>query len=177
MAGPPEPAPGLLRRLDALARAAFPAGATILLMVAAAAPVGIPGLVPAAALPCVYFWTIFRPGAMPPPAVFAIGLMQDLLTLSPLGAGVLTLLIVHGLAQGWRRTLARQTFLLVWIAFCGVAAGAAALGWALQTVLGWQLPPFAPAVHLFALTAGLYPAVAFVLTLLHGAMQRAEDLP
>ena len=78
MVGRPEPSPGLLRRIDALARATLPIFTSALLLILAAGPMGIPALVPAAALPCVFFWSLFRPGAMPPPAVFALGMLQDI---------------------------------------------------------------------------------------------------
>jgi rod shape-determining protein MreD len=175
--GRPEPSPGLLRRIDALARAALPAIVTAALLVMAAGPTGVPGLVPAAALPCIVFWSLFRPSAMPPPAVFALGLLQDLLTLAPLGIGVVTLLVAHGLAVAWRRFLARQSFLFVWLAFCGFALGTAALGWLLTALLSWNLPPLPPAFAQAALAAGLYPAFALLLGLAHAMMTRAEETP
>ncbi len=175
MVGRPEPSPGLLRRLDALARACLPAGLTAVLLVLAAGPSGVPALVPAVVLPQVVFWSIFRPAAMPPPACFALGLLADLLTLAPLGTGVLTLLVAHGLSVSWRRFLARQTFLFVWLAFCGFALGAAGLGFVLTAALQWQVPPFAPALHQAVLTAGLYPAFAFLLGRLHAVLLRAEE--
>lgn len=177
MVGRPEPSPGLLRRLDDIARAAFPATGTVLLMVLAGGPSGVPALVPAVALPCIIFWSIFRPGAMPPLAVFLIGLLQDLLTVAPLGIGVVTLLVAHGLAVAWRRVLVRQSFMFAWLAFCAFSLGAAALGWVLTALLAWKLPSFAPAVHQAALSAGLYPAFAFVLSRIHGVMRRAEETP
>jgi rod shape-determining protein MreD len=177
MVGRPEPSPGLLRRLDDIARAAFPATGTVLLMVLAAGPSGVPALVPAVTLPCIIFWSIFRPGAMPPPAVFLLGLLQDLLTMAPLGIGVVTLLVAHGLAVAWRRFLVRQSFMFVWLAFCAFSAGTAALGWLLTALLAWNLPAPAPALHQAALSAGLYPAFAFVLSRLHGVMRRAEETP
>jgi rod shape-determining protein MreD len=175
MVGRPEPSPGLLRRIDALARAALPTFTTALLLVLAAGPTGVPALVPATALPCVFFWSLFRPGAMPPPAVFALGALQDLLTLAPLGIGVVTLLVAHGLAVAWRRFLARQSFLFVWLGFCGFALGVAGLGYVLTAVLSWQVPPLPPALHQAALSAGLYPAFAFLLGRAHAMMTRAED--
>lgn len=175
MVGRKEPSPGLLRRLDDIARATFPAIGTALLMVLAAGPSGVPGLVPAAALPCIIFWSVFRPGAMPPPAVFLLGLLQDLLTMAPLGTGVVTLLLVHGMAVAWRRFLVRQSFMFVWLAFCGFSAGTALLGWLLTALLAWDLPAPAPALHQAGLAAGLYPAFAFVLSRIHGIMRRAED--
>jgi rod shape-determining protein MreD len=175
--GRPAPASGLLRQIDALARAALPSGLTALLLVLAAVPVGVPGLVPAIALPCVFFWSVFRPAALPPPAVFGLGLLQDLLTAAPLGAGVLVLLVVHGLAARWRRFLVKQSFLLVWLAFCVFTAGAAALGGALQALLAWHVLPVPPGVWQALLTAGLYPVLAWLLTRVHEAMMRAEAAP
>ncbi|MBO1076233.1 rod shape-determining protein MreD [Roseomonas marmotae] len=174
--GRPEPAPGLLRRLDALARTAFPGVTTALVMVLAAAPVGLPSAMPALALACVFFWSIFRPAAMSPPVCFLLGLLQDLLGFAPLGSGILTLLVVHGLVLRLRRVLARQSFLVVWLSFAGFAAGAAVLGYVLQSALMGRLPPLMPGVVLWALAAGFYPATAALLTRLHKAMQRAEDL-
>jgi rod shape-determining protein MreD len=84
---------------------------------------------------------------------------------------------VHGLALRFRRFLAKQSFLAVWLAFCTAALGAAALFWGLQALLALRLPPFAPALHAALLSAGLYPAIALVLTRLHAAMRQAETAP
>ncbi|WP_243634420.1 rod shape-determining protein MreD [Roseicella frigidaeris] len=176
MSGRAAPLAGLLRRLDALARALLPAGLTLLLMLLAALPSGLPGLLPAVALPCLVFWSVFRPAALPPPVVFGLGLVQDLLTAAPPGTGVLVLLLAHGVAGRWRRLLARQRFLLVWLAFAGLAAGAAALGLGLQALLGWRLLPVAPAFWQALLAIGLYPGLAWLLTRLHEAMRRAEAM-
>ena len=102
------------RRLDVAARHAFPAGCTILLMLLIETPFGIADqatLLPAVTLVCVYFWSLFRPAAMPPPVVFLIGLLFDLLGYLPLGVGPLTLLVVHGFALRWRPVLTRAGFL------------------------------------------------------------------
>ncbi len=176
MVGRPEPSPGLLRRLDDFARAAFPVTSTAVLMIFGSGMTGLPTVVPAVALPCIVFWSIFRPGAMPPPAVFLLALLQDLLTLAPLGTGIVTLLVAHGLAVSWRRFLVRQSFVFVWLAFCGFAAGAAGIGWMLTALLAWDLPAPAPSMHQAALSAGLYPAFAFALGRIHTVMRRAEEL-
>ncbi|MBN9508995.1 MAG: rod shape-determining protein MreD [Alphaproteobacteria bacterium] len=171
------PRESLLRRLDMAARWSFPATTTALLLLAAAAPLGLPGqgeLQAAIALACVYFWSLFRPASLPPVVVFAIGLLADLLSFGPPGVGVLTLLLVHGLAMRWRRVLVRQSFLLVWLAFVGVAAGAAALEWALTSVLTFRLLPPAPGFLQAALTAGLYPALATLLTRAHQSLAAPE---
>jgi rod shape-determining protein MreD len=173
--GRPEPSRSPIRRVEALARAVMPLVLAVLSMAVASGPTGIPGLVAAVALPQVVYWSVARPAAMPPPAVFALGLLLDLLTLAPLGSGVLALLVVHGLAVAGRRWLARQGFLVNWLAFAGFAIGAAGFFWALTALLLFTLPPVAPALHQAALTAGLYPAFAFLLGRLHAMMLRAEE--
>jgi len=167
----------LARRLDLAARHAFPASCTILLMLLTQVPFGVvdqPWLLPAVALASVWFWSLYRPAAMAPAVVFGIGLLLDLLDWLPVGAGVLTLLIVHGLAQRWRRLLGRQGFAVVWLSFAIVAAGAAALEWVATAVLTWRLVP--PDAMLFqaVLSAALYPALAIPFASAHRSIANPE---
>ncbi len=175
MVGRRQPSPGLLRRLDDLARGALPALLTAGLAVLAAGPTGVPALVPAVMLPAVVFWSVYRPGTMSPPAVFLLGLLQDLLALAPLGTGAATLLVAHGLSVTWRRGLGRRGFLFLWMVFCCLAAGAVALGFVLTALLNWMLPPAGPAVHQAVLTALLWPPFALAFAGLHALMTRAEE--
>ena len=163
------PRPSLWRQLDAASRTAFPAACTVLLLLALAAPLRLPGqaqLQPAAAIACVFFWSLFRPASMTPPIVFGLGLLSDLLGLEPPGISVLVLLVVHGLAVRWR-VLSGQGFLLVWLAFIAVAAGAAVLFWVLNCALTFRLLPIQAALFEFGLTAGFYPALAAVFITAH----------
>jgi rod shape-determining protein MreD len=175
--GRPAPAPGLLRRIDAFARLAFPGFSTAFLMVLAAAPINLPSPVFAVALPCVAFWSVFRPAAMVPPIVFLLGLLMDLLTYAPLGSGVLVLLALHAVAVRFRFVLVRQSFLAVWLAFCLAALAGVVFYWGLQSVLALRLTPIAPALHAALLACGLYPALAYALTRIHEAMLHAEAAP
>lgn len=164
------PRPTVWRQLDAAARASFPSACTALLLLLLAAPLGLPGqaqLQPAVALACVFFWSVFRPSSMPAPVVFGLGLLSDLLGLGPLGVGVLTLLFTHGLAWRGRRALAGQGFLVVWMAFVAIAAGAAALSWALNSLLTLQMLSGTAALFQFGLTAGLYPVLSVLFTHAH----------
>ena len=67
------------RRLDIVWRYAFPGTTSLLLMLLSLAPFGLWGqaaLLPTVALTCVWFWSLFRPAAMPPPVVFLIGVLH-----------------------------------------------------------------------------------------------------
>jgi len=160
----------LWRRLDRTARLGFPSALTVLLLLLFAAPFRLPGqaeLQTAAALCCVFFWSIHRPGSMPPPAVFLVGLLADLLGFAPPGVGVITLLAAHGIAVRWRRELLRLGFLLSWVAFGAVAVALAGLHWALTCLLTFRLLPAASALFQATLAAGLYPLLAVLLARAH----------
>lgn len=172
------PRPTLGRRLDRAGRICFPAVSTIGLMLLTAAPFGFAGqsaLLPAVATGSVYFWSLYRPSAMPPVLVFGVGLLLDLLGYLPLGVGVLMLLAVHGFALRMQRMLARLGFLVVWIVYLGFAACASLMIWILASLLGFQLLPITAAIFQWAVAVALYPALAVVLTSAHRSIADPEQ--
>lgn len=157
------PRASLGRRLDVVARAGFPASLTIVLMLLTQAPLDIAeqaALLPAVTLCCVWFWSLFRPRALPPALVFLIGLVMDLLGYLPLGTGTFTLLAAQGLALATRRPLARRGFAWIWLTFAGVAAGASLVLWLLSMLLTLRLLPAYPAIFIGALSIAIFPILA-----------------
>jgi len=158
------------RRLDIAWRNAFPVTISLALMLLSLARFGIPGqaaLLPAVAMTCVWFWSLYRPAAMSPPVVLLLGVLLDLLGVLPLGVGVLTMLTVHGIALRLRRFLSRHGFALDWLVFSGVACGIAAMNWALVAALTLSLPLAGPVLFHAGLAVAMYPAVAVPLVLAH----------
>lgn len=158
------------RRLDIAWRYAFPGTTSLMLMLVSLAPFGLWGqaaLLPTVALTCVWFWSLFRPAAMPPPIVFLIGILLDLLGYLPPGVGALTMLTAHGIAQRLRRFLSRQGFTVIWLIFTAVACGIATMNWILVSALTFSFVPIGPVLFQAGLAAAMYPAVAIPLTLAH----------
>lgn len=167
------------RRLDHAARAGFPTTCTILIMLLTQAPFGLPGqavILPAVTLASVWFWSLFRPAGMPPAMVFVIGVLLDLFGYTPLGVGVLVLLLSQGVARRWRRFLSQQGFAMSWLAFLPIAAGAALLSWALVMALTLRLLPPGMAVLQAAMTAALYPVIAIPLAWAHRSVHEADAI-
>jgi rod shape-determining protein MreD len=157
------PRPSLVRRLDVAARVGFPTGITVLLLLITQAPLRITGqaaLLPAVALCCVWFWSLFRPDNLPPPVVFLIGLLMDLFGYLPLGVGVLTLLVVHGVALAFRRSLSSGGFARIWIVFGAVATAASLLIWLLVMLLTLRLLSVYPAIFTAVLSVAMFPVLA-----------------
>ncbi len=171
------PRASLGRQLDIAARFSFPAGITILLMLLTQAPLDIPGqaaLLPAVAFCCVWFWSLFRPAALPPPVVFLIGLLRDLLGYLPLGVVVFTLLAVHGVAVTMRRSLSRASFAWIWIVFAGVAAAASLVIWLMVMLLTFRLLSPWPVLFIALLTVAIFPVLAVPFAGAHRSIANPE---
>ncbi len=172
------PRPTLGRRLDIAARTGFPGCLTLMLMLLTEAPLGIAGqatLLPAVALCSIWFWSLFRPESFPPPLVFVIGLLLDLLGYLPLGAGVFTLLCVHGVALSLRRGLALRGFVWIWLMFALVASAASLAIWLLVMLLSFRLLSPWPAIFMAVLSIAISPVLAVPFAAAHRSVANPED--
>src|SRR5690606_23391529 len=101
----------------------------------------------------------------PVAGAFAVGLSVDLLSGGPLGLNAFVLTLVHAVTRANRRALAGESFLLVWLGFVAVAAGAGLALW-LAASLFWAslLAPRALLAQL-AVTVAVYPLAAQLFAL------------
>lgn len=121
----------------AVLRVLVPAGTAVVAVMLSGVPYGIPYFSPVTpffALIVVFYWSVHRPERMPAAAIFAIGVLQDLVTGGPPGSVALLLLLVHALAVSQRRILLGQAFVVEWAGFYLVAVGVGVIGWLLACV-------------------------------------------
>ena len=145
---------------------------TAMAAILAILPLRIPGyaaLTPAIALMAVYHWTIYRPDLLPPLALFAIGIGEDLLAGSPVGIGSLTLLVTYAVVLQFRRHFVGRSFPFVWAGFTLVAGGTMIGLWVLHCLLEFSLIDPRNTVFRMVLTIAVFPAASFLL----GRTQRA----
>ena len=159
--------PGLWHKLDLWARNSVPFLAALAMVVIGLVRWPLPGAAPVApvlALVAVHYWTVHRPELMPPAAVFALGLLQDILGGAPIGLNALVLLVVHGVLLMQRQHLARRPFIVDWWGFAVVAAGAGLLGWLVASLYyGGTIWP-KPLLVQYLLNLCAYPVLAWVFT-------------
>ncbi len=152
-------------RLDFIARSIFPFLITLTLVMAGALP-RVPDLsqvVPALPLIAVYYWSVHLPRLMPLWAIFLIGLAQDLLTGGPLGVATITLMSVS-VFIGWRRRDFFQAgFVMVWMLFMFIAAGAFGLMWLLNSLGMLRALDGQPLMFQYLLTVAVYPCFAWLM--------------
>jgi rod shape-determining protein MreD len=165
----------LLQRLDRLARNLVPFALCAVLVVFSSLPFHIPGYGQVAAnftLMSVFYWAVFRPRLMPLAAVFAIGVLQDIVVGTPLGTNALVLVLVHTLVTRQGRVFRGKSFFVLWWGFGMVALGAGALGWAVITALSLAAIDPTPGFFQFSLTAALFPFPAWLFARTDQAVMR-----
>jgi len=151
------------QRLDLIARNVSPFAFTVLLLIVGLVPWRLPYLPPigiSLVLVSVYYWAVHRPGALPAPAVFIVGLLADLLSGGFLGINALVLLIVYAGTVALRRWFVGASFAIVWWNFAIVSSLTLVLTWAITWFLVGAAADFAPGISgtLFGIAA--YPMLA-----------------
>ena len=76
------------RKLDVIARQLVPCALTFAMLLVGVVPLHVTAfqaIAPSLPLIAVFYWTLYRPDLMPAVAVFAIGLLQDILFGLPIG--------------------------------------------------------------------------------------------
>jgi rod shape-determining protein MreD len=161
-----------LPRVDNGAARLLPVATIVFAAVISVLPVKIPGyaaLTPMFILMAVYHWTIYRPDLLPPLALFAIGLAEDLLAGSPIGVNALILLLARSAVLAYRRYFINRMFPFVWSGFTLLTVVVMLVLWALHCLIDLSLLDFRNTVIRATLTIAIFPLASFLL----GRAQRA----
>ncbi|MCB2107031.1 MAG: rod shape-determining protein MreD [Rhodobacteraceae bacterium] len=160
-----------LQRIDTVARHFVPFGVTIFLLLFGLTPTHIPGFAPVSpmlTLMAVYFWAVYRPDAIGYGFAFAVGVVEDLLTGTPLGSSALVLMLCQWIVFRQQKFFNARPFFVVWLAFCLVALGAALLRWlavGLFSESGFVTPD--QALMSAVMSMAIYPIIGWLLAKAH----------
>jgi len=140
---------------------------TVLFAFFSIVPLNLPGfavVMPAFALMAVFHWTVYRPDLLPLSAVFASGLLLDLLNGTPyVGISALMFLIGRSAVMGQRKLFVNRPFAIVWLAFLVLAVALFSLLWVLVSALHGSFIDLRPFAFQAVLTVACYPAASYVL--------------
>ncbi len=114
-------------------------------------------IAPAFTLIAVYCWSIWRPDLMPLPAVFLIGIFEDLIRGLPLGVTALVLLAAATFVQTWRGLVLEKSWKRFWSTFCRVVLLCMAIEWLAMSILMGDLLDPTSAIFRYLLTMLLLP--------------------
>lgn len=118
------------------------------------------GAAPAFGLMAVYYWGVTRPEVFPPYAVFAIGVLFDLLSAGPIGLWSLVYVLTYGVTLTQRMLFVGRGFGVFWMGFAAAAVVAGALAWAVASLYYYQLLSPGPVAMQLAVTVAFFPLFA-----------------
>lgn len=130
-------------------------------------------IAPLAPLAALYFWMVHRPDLVPVSLVFAVGILHDILTGTPIGAYAAVLLLVYWLISSQRRFLSGRPFMILWSGFLVVCGFACLTEWTIISLLVGSVMPLEPALFRSVFTAALFPLWSFLFLQVHRRFVRA----
>jgi len=160
----------LSEKADFIARVSLAYGVLLMLFFMNIAVVPIP-MVASLDLPLVlmaiYYWAIHRPTLMPPALVFLIGVLFDLLSAGLLGLNALIFTLANMLIANQRSFLLAQPFIVQWVGFALISAGALILNWFISALASWSwISPFSQ-IQDYGLGILIFPLITFFLHMSH----------
>jgi rod shape-determining protein MreD len=157
--------PTVGQQLDLTFRRSIPVGLAVLILFLGLLPWNTTTLSPINSnlvLIPIYYWTLYRPRLMSVWAVAALGLIVDLLGVTPLfGVEMLTALVGYRVAVSQRRVFAGAPFIIVWAGFLLMSAVAGAVQWVLVSIFAASIVDPRPALLMYLIGAVCYPLCAY----------------
>jgi rod shape-determining protein MreD len=123
-------------------------------------PAPLLGLMP------IYFWGLVRPDLMPPFWAFAAGMLEDVLSLGQPGVWTVSFVVTFALIDRQRDAFAGLSGVWAILGFATAATLCCACAYAVEALLFWRFPPFAPVMGEVAMSVVFYVPVAIFFGLI-----------
>ncbi|MCW5725694.1 MAG: rod shape-determining protein MreD [Maricaulaceae bacterium] len=124
---------------------------------------GGPDLMPLLPLMSIFLWASLRPRFMPPIAIFAIGVAQDVLTGGPMGVWALAYLTAMAILRDRKEDSPVREVLPLWLRFSGVLAISVVVAWVVGSLAVGALAPVRSLLIEAVSTALMFPLVAMLV--------------
>gem|GEM_PF-216666 len=147
-------------KFEYYARMALPGLGTLMFFLLSLAPIGLAGMgdfPPDIILISIYYWTIFRPAAIPFWLVFLLGILRDALFGIALGMSSLIFIFFRLLVLSQQRYLVKETFWAMWVGFGLIIVPVLFAQWALASAYEKELLRPGASFMQWCFTFGLYP--------------------
>lgn len=160
------------QRVEKWSRSGTPFALTLLLLLIGLLPWHVPELGTigvSLVVISVFYWSLKAPAYMSAWPVLIIGLISDLLGVTPMGVGTVSLLALYFLTRSQARALRNMPFLVIWPVFMLLAAIIILFSWLLTAMMDGQFPDIRPALFLYLFVIVCYPLLSYVF----GHLQRS----
>lgn len=110
-----------------------------------------------------YYWSIYRPEAVPLWAIFICGVLIDVLSGLPLGLNALSLMAVCWIVRDQRVVLITQPFLMLWLLFILFCVAESVMKWLLFGLVSFHWGDLMVLFPDVAASIFIYPFIALFL--------------
>lgn len=119
-------------------------------------------MTPSISMCCVYYWLISRPENFSLGSVYLTGVLEDLLSTSPLGINIIMLLVIYIIILNQEKFFYRKTFDVTWWSFSIVAMICFAIKWIIISIYYQKAIPINLMILSYCMTFILYPVIAII---------------
>ncbi|MBI1261258.1 MAG: rod shape-determining protein MreD [Rhizobiales bacterium] len=117
---------------------------------------------PAFAFMAIYYWGVVRPEMFPSVAVFAVGLILDLLSGGPIGLWAFVYVVTYAVVISQRFMLVNAPFSAFWMGFVAASAFASVLAWMAASLFYGTFVAAGPIIWHMTVTVIVFPLFAFI---------------
>jgi len=130
------------------------------------------GIRPVLALGCVYFWLQHRPDVFNLWSVFAVGLIDDILSSSPLGVNIFEMLMMYVLVNATTKFFNAKPFVVLWYGFVLLSFVVILTKWLLVSVYYSQFLPLSMLFFSYVITIATYPLLSLILAFVQNKLMK-----
>ena len=125
----------------------------------------------------IYYWSVFRPSAMPAVLAFVCGIIIDLLIGSTVGVNAFILVAFRWLVSSQGVFLAGQQFIAQWLVYIIVTILGQAAEWGLYSLFSQTLIPIYPVVLGVFFAVALFPLFYGIMHNIHRVIEMGRESP
>jgi len=165
--------PTLSYQINQILRGSIPFWLSLLLVFISVIPFRLPGfdmVTPSLLSISVFYWSLHRPYLLPPIVVFALGVIQDIISGAPFGMSSLAMLMIYVIASSQRQVFVGKPFIQMWWGFMLVAIGMSLLTWMVMSLYSLALIPIFPVMVQSGLTILFFPLLAWIFALVQSGL-------
>ncbi len=118
---------------------------------------------PAIGAACVYFWLQHRPDLFNLVSVFCLGLLDDVISTSPLGSNILEMLLMYVLVNNTSRLLNAKPFIVLWYGFALLLLLTMFVRYLVVSIYYSHFLPPSLMFFSYMVTIAVYPLVSLLL--------------
>lgn len=130
---------------------------------------------PAMGLICVYFWLQHRPDLFNLGCVFFLGVVDDMVTSSPLGSNIFELLLMYVLVNNTSRFLNAKPFIVLWYGFALLTLVTMLGRWLVVSVYYSQFLPLSMLFFSYMVTIAVYPLISLLLAFVQNSFIQDDE--